>query len=151
MKNPVLGWLKAFMWFVCLYHVTVGLALNLNLGLKEWVATIFYGATVDWKDAQFVYILKPLGAFMIALGFMAAVAARDPLGRLGIVYGFALLFTLRALQRVVFMADSQAAFSIAPARALSTMGFMLLLAAALVVLSRTAAASSTRGVGPARA
>ena len=93
------------LWFAAAFHLIVGLALNLDTGFKQWVAASLYGASVDWSNAQFVYILKPLGAFMIALGVMAAMAARDPIGRRGIVYAFSLLFLLRGLQRLVFLND----------------------------------------------
>jgi hypothetical protein len=138
MNNSALGLLRVFLWGICIFHITVGLALNLNIGLKEWVGSGIYGASVDWSDAQFVYILKPLGAFMIALGIMAGIAARDPLGKRAIVYGFALLFTLRGLQRLVFMRDTEAAFAIAPGRSLGTMAVMLLLAIVLLFLARAA-------------
>ena len=149
MKPSALGWLKAFMWFVCIFHVTVGLALNLNIGLKELVASGIYGASVDWSNAQFVYILKPLGAFMIALGVMAGVVARNPLAHTGIMYGFVMLFTLRALQRLVFMADTHAAFAIPPGRSMVNMGAMLVLAVSLLLLARASAAGSSRRQGSA--
>ena len=144
MKNPTLGWLKTFMWFVCIFHVTVGVTLNLNIGLKEWVASGLYGASVDWNNAQFVYILRPLGAFMVALGVMAGVAARNPLAYSGIVNAFVMLFILRALQRLVFMADTHAAFAIPPGRSLVNMGVMFVLAASLLILARASAAGSAR-------
>ncbi len=144
------GMLKAFMWFVCAFHVVVGLALNVDLGLREWVASGLYGATVNWSDVQFVYILKPLGAFMIALGVMAAVAARDPLANRGIINGFVLLFTLRGLQRVVFMGDIQSAFAISPSRSMSTMVVMLALAGWLLILARSASAPTGVRPEPAR-
>ena len=39
----------------------------------------YYGAQVTWTP-EFLYIVKPIGAFMIAIGVMAAAAARDPSG-----------------------------------------------------------------------
>ncbi len=150
MKNSAVGLLRVCMWGICIFHVTVGLALNLNIGLKEWVGSSLYGAQVDWNDDQFVYILKPLGAFMIGLGIMAAIAARDPIGKRSIVYGFATVFCLRALQRLVFMGDTEAAFAISPARSLATMVVMFLFAAVLVFLARSAGASPAGRMEPAR-
>ena len=137
MKLDALGLLKALLWLVCAFHVAVGLSLNLPLGLKEWVATRLYGATVDWSQLQFVYILKPLGAFMMALGVMAAIAARNPLTNRAVVHGFVFLFVLRGLQRVVFLREIQGAFAIPLSRHFGTMAFMFLLAAALFMLSRS--------------
>ena len=136
MKSNVLGLLKTVLWGVCAFHVLVGLSLNLPLGLKEWVASGLYGARVDWSDSQFVYILKPLGAFMIALGFMAGIAASNPLGNRAIIYGFAVLFILRGLQRIVFLNEIQDTFAIAMPRHFGTMIIMFLLATTLLVLAR---------------
>jgi hypothetical protein len=145
--NGSLKLLGVFLWVVCLFHAGVGLALNLNLGLKEWVAGSLYGATVDWSDPQFVYILRPLGAFMIALGVLAAVAARDPLRYQAIAYGFVVLFFLRGLQRIVFMSDIETAFSISGSRSISQMVIMWALAAGLFVLTRSAGSGSRRASG----
>jgi hypothetical protein len=112
----------------------VGISLNVPIGLKEWVGSGLYGAQVDWNHPQFVYILKPLGAFMIALGIMAGIAARNPLRNRAIIYGFAILFIIRGLQRIVFLEEIQAAFGIGGSRHLSTMVFMFLSAALLLAL-----------------
>jgi hypothetical protein len=99
---------------------------------------------VDWSDGQFVYILKPLGAFMIALGIMAAIAAREPLANRPIVYGFAVLFTLRGLQRLLFMDEIQRVFSITSSRSVLQMVVMWALALILVLLLRAASSGANR-------
>ena len=147
MSNPKVRWLSLFMWIVCAFHILVGLSLNLDLGLREWVAGTLYSAHVDWSDGQFVYILKPLGAFMIALGIMAAIAARDPLGNRSIIFGFSVLFTLRGLQRLLFMDEIQRVFSIASSRSLLQMVLMWALALSLVLLLRAASGGTGRREG----
>jgi hypothetical protein len=143
MKLDALGLLKVLLWTVCAFHVAIGLSLNLPPGFKESVATRLYGATVDWSQPQFVYILKPLGAFMMALGVMAAIAARNPLANRAVIQGFVFLFVLRGLQRIVFLREIQDAFAIPLSRHFGTMAFMLLLAAALFILSRSASRSAS--------
>ena len=142
MSTPPVGFSRFALWFACAFHLIVGLALNLDLGLKQWVASSLYGATVDWSNAQFVYILKPLGVFMIALGFMAALAARDPVGRRGIIYVFSLLFFLRALQRLVFLNESSQAFTIPPGRTLTATVVMLLLSIVFFYIAKSAGSGS---------
>ena len=127
---------------MCAFHVLVGLSLNVDLGLKEWVGGTLYNAQVDWSDGQFAYIMKPLGAFMIALGVMAAMAARDPLGNRPIIIGFAVLFTMRGLQRLLFMNEIESVFAIPSSRSMVQMVVMLSLAVALVLLLRAASAGS---------
>ena len=134
--NQNARWLSLFLWIVCAFHIFVGVSLNVDLGLKEWVGGTLYNATVDWSNGQFAYILKPLGAFMIALGVMAAFAARNPSGNRPIIYGFAFLFTLRGLQRLMFMSEIETAFAIPASRSMIQMVVMLLLALGLVVLLR---------------
>jgi hypothetical protein len=129
---------------VCAFHVLVGLSLNVDLGLKEWVGSSLYNATVDWSDGQFNYIMKPLGAFMIALGVMAAMAARNPLAHRSIIIGFAVLFTMRGLQRLLYMNEIESVFAIPASRSMVQMVVMLALAAGLVFLLRAASAGEGR-------
>ena len=141
--SPNVARLSWFLWVVCAFHVLVGLSLNVDLGLREWVGSSLYNAQVDWSDGQFAYIMKPLGAFMIALGVMAAMAARDPLGNRPIIIGFAVLFTMRGLQRLLFMDEIERVFAIPSSRSLVQMVVMLSLAVVLVVLLRAASAGSS--------
>jgi hypothetical protein len=143
MRSSNVAWLSRFLWIVCAFHVLVGLSLNVDLGLKEWVGGTLYNAQVDWSDGQFAYIMKPLGAFMIALGVMAAMAARDPLGNRPIIIGFAVLFTMRGLQRLLFMNEIESVFAIPSSRSLLQMVVMLSLALALVLLLRAASAGGS--------
>ena len=129
---------------MCAFHVLVGLSLNVDLGLREWVGSSLYNAQVDWSDGQFAYIMKPLGAFMIALGVMAAMAARNPLGNRAIIIGFAILFTMRGLQRLLYMQEIERVFAIPSSRSLIQMVVMLTLALGLVLLLREASAGDTR-------
>lgn len=134
MKTTSFKVLTVLLWFVCAAHVLIGLSLNVSSGLTEIVASI-YGAQVEWTP-QFVYILKPLGVFMFVLGLLAAVAARDPLANKEIVYGFCLIFVLRALQRLVYLGDIRETFGIGASRNITMSVFFLLLAAAIFWLFR---------------
>jgi hypothetical protein len=142
--NSNVAWLSRFLWIVCAFHILVGLSLNVDLGLKEWVGGTLYNAQVDWSDGQFNYIMKPLGAFMIALGVMAAMAARNPLAHRSIIIGFAVLFTMRGLQRLLYMNEIESVFAIPTSRSLVQMVVMLALAAGLVFLLRAASAGEGR-------
>jgi hypothetical protein len=135
MKNSTaLTLLKVALWITCAFHVMVGLSLNLDIGLKEWVGSSLYSAQVDWGQPQFVYILKPLGAFMFILGVMAAIAARNPLRNKLMVYGFVLLWLIRSLQRLIFWGEIQDAFAISSGSMISGTIFVFLSGALLLVL-----------------
>lgn len=126
--------LQITLWIACVLHLLIGLSLNLEIGLKEWVGSGLYGAQVDWSQPQFVYILKPLGAFMFALGVMAAIAARKPLHNKLMIYGFALLWLIRSLQRLIFWLEIQSAFAIPTGSMISGTIFVFISAVLLVVL-----------------
>jgi hypothetical protein len=126
--------LQVALWITCAFHVLVGLSLNLDIGLKEWVGSGLYNAQVDWNQPQFVYILKPLGAFMFALGIMAAIAARNPMHHKLTVYGFALLWLIRSLQRIIFWQEIQDAFAISTGSMISGTIIVFLSGVLLVVL-----------------
>lgn len=106
--------LKAYLWFIALFHVFIGVAVNVSPTFTQMIAN-GYGARVDWT-AQFTYILHPLGAFMIILGLLAGAAAREPERYEGVVLGFVLLFAIRALHRVVYGDVLAQAFGITPSR-----------------------------------
>ena len=133
-NNTALTLLKVALWITCAFHILVGLSLNLDIGLKEWVGSGLYNAQVDWNQPQFVYILKPLGAFMFILGLMAAIAARNPLPNKLIVYSFALLWLVRSLQRIVFWQEIENAFAIPTASLMSGTIFVFLSGVLLLVL-----------------
>lgn len=141
MQSKTTGALQAFLWFICAFHVIVGLGLNVSSAFPQLLAN-YYGAEVSWTPAL-VYIVKPVGAFMLALGLMAGAAARDPLGHRSVVYGFVVLFVLRGLQRLVFQADIASAFGIDSGRNMGNAIFFLLMAAALVWLLRAAGKPAT--------
>ena len=87
----------------------------------------------NWTP-ELTYVLRVLGAFMLALGGIGVMAARDPLSHPGIVIMFAALLTIRVLQRAVFSNDIQNLFAISSWRLWSTALIFLVLALALVGL-----------------
>ena len=124
------------LWFVSAIHIVIGVGVNLVPGSLPFFATM-YGADVSWTP-EFVYIMKPLGAFMIALGFIAAIAARDPLRFRPVVYAFVLLFVMRSAQRIVFGQELDDVFGIGGARNVTNMAFFLAMAGILIWLERGA-------------
>ena len=140
MQSTAMRFLKAYLWFIAAFHLFVGLATNLSPSLTQLVAD-WYGAQVDWTP-QFVYILKPLGAFMLVLGGLAVVAARDPLRNSAIVVGFMALFLIRAAQRLVFSGEI-AAFSIVSSRNMINMAIFVAQAVLLYVLWNSARKTAT--------
>jgi hypothetical protein len=136
MKSKQLIVLQVFLWLICAFHVIVGIGVNVSPEFPQFVAQ-YYGAQVNWTP-ELRYLVKPVGAFMLVLGVLAGVAARNPLGYPSIVYGFVLLFVVRGLQRLIFQAEIETAFDVASGRNLGNAVFFLLMAAGLMLLLRFA-------------
>jgi hypothetical protein len=135
--------LRVFLALICAFHVIVGLGLNVWPEFPKLMAGYYGAADFEWSP-QFVYILRPLGAFMFALGVLAAFAVLNPLKYGAVCYGFSILFFLRAMQRVLFQAEIEAAFGIGPARNYTNAAFFLGMAIALVGLYFYAAIQSRK-------
>jgi len=86
--------------------------------------------------------VKPLGAFMLVLGLLAGAAAANPHRYRAVVYGFALLFLIRAAQRIAFSQEIHDTFGIAVSRNTGNAIFFAVAAVALVVCDRKAARSA---------
>lgn len=132
MNSKLLGPLKIFLWFVCAFHVIVGVGLNVSADFPQVMAG-YYGATVNWTP-ELLYLVKPIGAFMLVVGAMAGAAARNPLSHRSIVYGLVLLFAVRGIQRIVFQEEIGNAVAIAATRNFANAVFFLLMAVALAAL-----------------
>ena len=142
MSTKLISSLKWLLWFVCAFHLIVGIGLNVSAGFPQAVAE-YYGATVDWTP-EFQYIVKPIGAFMIAIGIMAGAAARNPLANSSVVHGLVALFVMRGLQRIVFREEIANALAIAGGRNIANAIFFLLMAAVLFFLFRAARQRAAR-------
>jgi hypothetical protein len=132
MKNVQLRLLQAMLWFASLSHIIIGGGIMISPEFQRAMAGV-YGAEVDWTG-QFIYILRPLGAFMLVLGLLLAAAALDPWKHRLIVYGLCGVLFLRVLQRIALREDIQNAFHIGTAQDLGMAGFFLVEAIAILVL-----------------
>lgn len=139
MPTDAQRWLKVYLWFIAIFHLFVGLAVNLSDSFTKLIAA-GYGATVDWTP-QFSYILHPLGAFMIVLGIIAAVAARDPERYEAVVLGFVILFAIRALHRLIFADALLSAFGISKSRSMANLAIFAGQAILLFLLWRASRTS----------
>ncbi|MHC4217691.1 MAG: hypothetical protein ACYSU7_04460 [Planctomycetota bacterium] len=132
MNKGALQALKVVLWVVCVCHILLGGTIMLGQSFQERAAAL-YGAQVAWTP-EFVYILKPLGAFMLVLGIVGIAAALDPVRYRVLGYGFVGLLVIRVIQRVIFQGDILDAFGISTGRNLVNAGFFLVVAVILLVL-----------------
>ena len=144
MENTASRLLKLYLWFIAVFHLFVGLAVNFSESFTRMIAA-GYGATVDWTP-QFVYILRPLGAFMIVLGLLAAVAARQPARYSAVIIGFVILFAIRSLHRLFYFDVLASAFGISKSRSMVNMVLFAVQALVLLLLWRASRESDVSAV-----
>ncbi|TVR56186.1 MAG: hypothetical protein EA421_04205 [Gemmatimonadales bacterium] len=148
MKGGTLGALKGLLWFVALSHVTIGLGIMVSTGFQEIMGDM-YGASVTWTP-ELHYLLKPLGVFMLGLGVLGVVAARDPLRHRAVIFTFVAVLLLRVAQRVVHREEIRGAFELETSRMAVNGTFFAVLAVALVVLTLKADRARVDGAGKGR-
>src|SRR4051812_41732548 len=82
-------------------HVLTGLFLFFSGEGGLRLAAAMYGATFE-AHPQAVYLVRPLGAFMLAMGLLQARAAADPWRLRAVLDATILVFALRQIQRIVW-------------------------------------------------
>ena len=134
--NPSLrtNLLRALLALVCASHLCIGLGLLLGGETAVQFLAKGYGATEGLDAPSFLYSLKPLGAYMIAIGAIAAAAFYQPWEHRIAIYGVALLLVIRVAQRWVYAEEIREAFGITTPHRVAQSLFFFALAAALLAL-----------------
>ncbi|HEV3117562.1 MAG TPA: hypothetical protein VGY58_10935 [Gemmataceae bacterium] len=132
MNSSMLLLSRVLLWIASLSHIVIGGGIMLSPEFQRTMAS-FYGAEVDWTP-QFVYILRPLGAFMFMFGLLLAVAAVEPWKHRLIVYGLCGVLLLRVVQRLALQQDIESAFHVSASRNLGMAALFLIEAIAILVL-----------------
>lgn len=134
--SPVLrkSLLRAVLALVCVSHLVIGSSLLFGGEGAVDVLAKGYGATQGFDSPAFLYMLKPLGAYMIAIGAMAAAAMFKPYEHRIVLYGVALLLVIRVAQRWVFAEEILATFGVTTPHRVAQSLFFFAIAAALILL-----------------
>jgi len=146
MRAKALAGLKGLLWFVALSHVGVGLGIMFAPGFQEFMAGI-YGADVTWSP-ELVYLLRPMGVFMLGLGLLGIAAALDPLRYRVVIFAFVIVLLLRVGQRVIHRDEIAMAFDLPVGRQLLNGSFFFLIALALLVLTFAAGRQRAQEAAP---
>jgi hypothetical protein len=128
-----LGLLKFLLWLASVSHFVLGLCGVTSPQLAVKAAKLFYGAQLDATPVA-AHILRILGAYMLAVGILAAVAALNPARYRPLIVVLASLLALRVLQRLVYAEEIQATFQISGSRIWIQSVYFGLYAAALLYL-----------------
>jgi hypothetical protein len=125
--------LRIVLALVCISHLVLGLGIMLGgAGVLETLGAS-YGVNHVPTDPQFLYILKPLGAYMLAISFLAGAAFYAPLQNRIAVDCVILLLLVRVGQRVVFGSEAMHAFGISSGHLIAQSLFYFAFAAALFI------------------
>ena len=140
MKGTCFVLLRLLLLAICLTHLAIGVGVHVSPEFPKAVAG-WYGATKVVWSPQFLCILRPIGAYMIVMSFLAAVAIADPRKHSAIVYSIGLLLIFRGTQRIVFHDEIIQAFGIEAVRNITNICFFVGLGI-LVFLLRLGAGST---------
>lgn len=130
-KNHLL--LRSVLWFVCLYHVGLGLCANLPPPAVQSVAASLLGLKLPDSPALF-QLIKPFGVYVIAFGVMMGVAAWNPAKNRALISVGVVLFGLRLLQRLLNLGEVEQNLGVSPARNWATIATVAAFGFALATL-----------------
>ena len=123
---------RLIMAWICAGHVITGLAALISDERGVQIGSLLYGATFE-PTPQFLYIIRPLGVFILALAFLQAMAVRDPWRYRAVIDATLAVFAARQVQRYVFAGDIESIFGIDGGQHLVRSLYFLLLAVVLLV------------------
>ena len=126
--------LRGMLASVCVVNLALGIICFASGPLAVRTGALLYGAALTEATPQTYYILRMMGCYLIAIGFMAFFAYKDPVKYKAIVLGNVLWLLLRALQRFIFAAEIHQAFQVSYARIWMNGLFVFIVAAILFFL-----------------
>ncbi|MCP4413745.1 MAG: hypothetical protein GY808_14390 [Gammaproteobacteria bacterium] len=89
---------------IAVYHIFIGVAATLTPEGAAQVAPVMYGISLDVfapMKSEYIIIIRYMGAFAITLGVLMAVAAWNPQKHRTIIFGGAIFFLIRILDRIL--------------------------------------------------
>lgn len=125
--------LRALLWFICVYHVCLGIAANLPPDQVRATAAAVFGVQLPDNPALF-QLLKPFGAYGFVFGVMMGVAAWNPIKNRALISIGVVLFAVRLLQRLVNLENTQQYLGVTEARNWATIVTVSVFAGLLAVL-----------------
>ncbi|HEX8968516.1 MAG TPA: hypothetical protein VF937_11585 [Chloroflexota bacterium] len=123
--------LHAVLSWICAGHIITGLAALVSGKRAIRLGATLYRANFS-PSKQFEVIVRPLGAYILALAFLQARALREPERYAAVLDATLLVFALRQIERALYASDVQDAFGIPPEAHARTTWYFRALAAALL-------------------
>ena len=101
-------WLRIVLGVGAVYHILLGLALILFKSHVAEMARLFFRFNLA-PTPEIMWIANPFAAYMLAFGLMLGVTASDPARYRPMVFVAVVLFALRGIQRMMFLACGDSA------------------------------------------
>ena len=128
-----LRFVKALLWLVCATHLSMGLAGVCSPALGVEVARVFYGAHLESTPVA-IHLLRIIGAYMITIGILGGIAARDPQKHRPFIFALAILLAIRVVQRLVHADEIHNTFGVSEVRIWVQSAYFAALSGALLYL-----------------
>lgn len=122
--------IRILLWFICVYHLVLGLCANLPAPQVQAAARLILGLEIP-DHPVVLQILKPFGVYVMAFGCAMGMAAWNPVKNRALISLGIILFGLRLIQRLSDLQGVKENLGVSDARNWFTIGvvatFMLLL------------------------
>ena len=105
-------WLRVLLLFIAAFHLVAGIGLMFSIPFQHW-AVSSYGARLSW-DTRDIYFIRIIGSFAFVLGYLAAMAAKDPLKHRIVIIAFVEFFLLRNINRHLYSRELYSGFGVSP-------------------------------------
>lgn len=106
---------RAVLWIICIYHVVLGVALNLPSDLVFNITTNLLGITKAPTD-QVYFVARILGIYMIIFGVGMGLGAWDPVKNRSLLTCGVILILIRTVQRLAQADYAEEVFGVASGR-----------------------------------
>jgi hypothetical protein len=103
---------RVLLWLIAVYHVVAGVVATFLQTAAVNIGSLMFGVRIT-MDGQTELLVRYLGAFGIAFGVMAALAALAPERNKTFICGAVVYFVVRAFDRIAF-AGLLAQYSVGP-------------------------------------
>ena len=141
-----LTWLRILLLLIAVFHLAAGCGLMFSESFQKF-AVALYGATFSW-NVRDTYFIRIVGSFAFVLGYLAAMASRDPIKHRIVIIGFVEFFVLRNINRHLYSRELYDGFGVSRlVNDLTSVFFgaqAVLLAVLLWYVSRKSALATTR-------
>ena len=104
--------LQTLLVLIAVFHLVAGLGSMFSIEFQQH-ALALYGARISSGEKD-TYFIRIVGSFAFVLGYLAAVASRDPLKHQIVIIGFIESFLLRNVNRHLYSRELYAGFGVSP-------------------------------------